>query len=165
MCRCNVHIVCDVPGHHINGDRLYYSISAPNKAKRDLYQAFDSVFWVYNKRLLRIKEFNADQEFAFESDTLLDLGIDLVPVPIGKHEPHIERTIRTLKERYRSLFHKLPFNMMPKIMVVKAAQECARWVNSFPVKGGYPGMSPMTLTTGVELDFDVHCKYGFGSYV
>ena len=76
--------------------------------------------------MLRIKEFNADQEFAFASDTLLDLGIDLVLIPTRKPEPHIERTIRILKERYRSLFHKLPSSIMPKIMAVKAAQECAR---------------------------------------
>ena len=57
----------------------------PTRQKKDLYQALDTVFRVYNKASLEIGGIHADQEFKFTKDILTDLGIELIPVPAGKH--------------------------------------------------------------------------------
>ena len=137
----------------------------PTRQKKDLYSALDSVLRLYNKQSLKIKEITADQEFKFAKDVLTNMDINFVPVLAGKHQPHVERTIRTLKEHYRSMYHQLPFKSMPRLMIVKGAQECARWLNSFPSEHGYQNISPRTLITGVELDYRIHCQHSFGSYV
>ena len=63
------------------------------------------------------------------------------------------------------MYQSLPFEPMPRLMIVKATQECARWLNSFPSKNGYQNISPRALITGVELDYKIQCKHSFGSYV
>ena len=108
---------------------------------------------------------HADQEFMFAKDLFKDLGIDLIPVPAGKHQLQIKWTICTLKERYRAMYQSLPFKVMPRLMIVKATQEYAKWLNLFPSKNGYQNISSRALITGVELDYKIHCKYSFGSYV
>ena len=58
-----------------------------------------------NKRKLNIGEIHTDQEFKFAQNVLTDLDIKLVPVPAGKHQPHVKRTTWTLKECYRAMYH------------------------------------------------------------
>ena len=53
-----------------------------------------------------------------------------------EHVPDIERTIRTIKERFRCQYARMPFKRIPILMVEKLAQECAKWRNLFPPKGG-----------------------------
>ena len=95
----------------------------PTRQNKDLYTALDTVFRVYNKRSLKISEMHADQEFIFVKDLLTDLGIDLIPVPAGKHQPHLKWTIRTLKERYHAMYQSLPFKAMPQLIIIKASQQ------------------------------------------
>ena len=63
------------------------------------------------------------------------------------------------------MYHQLPFKSMPRLMIVKGVQECARWLNSFPSEYGYQNISLRTLIIGVELDYRIHCRHSFGSYV
>ena len=84
----------------------------PTRQKKDLYTALDTVFRVYNKRSLKISEIHVDQEFMFAKNLLTDLSIDLLPVPASKHQLHVKRTIRTLKERYCAIYQSLPFKAM-----------------------------------------------------
>ena len=96
----------------------------------------------------------------------IDNGIELAPVSAQQHVPDIEHAIHVIKERYRALYHNLPYKSIPKIMVKAAAQYVVKWLNMFPPKGGVSShYSPRAILTGRPLDYNLHCKYSFGSFV
>jgi hypothetical protein len=48
----------------------------------------------------------------------------------------IERKIRVIKERARGKISTLPYEMLPKLIIIKLMHFCLMWMNSFPVKLG-----------------------------
>ncbi len=48
----------------------------------------------------------------------------------------IERNIRFLKEKVRSLRHSLPFKRIPALMLIRMVMHTVLFMNSFPRKGG-----------------------------
>ena len=73
--------------------------------------------------LYKIAEFNivaihCDQEF---KSTLQDFAnqhnITLLNAPSQSHIPRAERNIRMIKERVRSLFHTVPYRVIPKTIL------------------------------------------------
>jgi hypothetical protein len=94
------------------------------------------------------------------------LGITLNGVARDEHVPEIERYIRTVKERTRCLFHTLPFELLPKRMTVEMVYTSIFWLNAFPPSDGISEeYGPRAIITGADLDWNVHCKLEFGSYV
>ena len=84
----------------------------------------------------------------------------------GEHVPEIERFIRTLKERCRAQWSRLPYkNNMPKIIVIELVKNCVMWINSFPSDNGISCIySPRTIMSGIKMDYNKHCKLPFGEY-
>ena len=84
----------------------------------------------------------------------------------GDHVPEAERNNRTIKERFRTAFHRLPFKAMPRIMIRFLAMECTNKLNLFPVKGGISDyFSPRAILNQRGLDYEKECKIPFGTYV
>ena len=50
-------------------------------------------------------------------------------------------------------------------MVKELGKYVVLWLNAFPTKGGLPSITPRELMTGVQLDYNQHCKLAFGTYV
>ena len=52
-------------------------------------------------------------------------------------------------------------------MVIELVYLCAFWINVFPtgLKTIHPTMSPRSILTGLEVDFNYHCKLEFREYV
>ena len=46
-----------------------------------------------------------------------------------------QRAIRVVKERYRALWHRLPYKAIPRIMIKIGVMEMVRWPSAFPPKG------------------------------
>ncbi len=83
-----------------------------------------------------------------------------------EHVPDIECTIQTIKERFRCQYTRLPYGRIPIIMVDVLVQECAKWLNIFPPKGGISKYYlPMSILNGKQLDYEKHCKIPCGTYV
>jgi hypothetical protein len=53
-----------------------------------------------------------------------------------EHMGEIERKIRVIKERTRGTISTLPYEMLPKLIVIKLMHFCVMWMNSFTVKLG-----------------------------
>ncbi len=85
-----------------------------------------------------------DQEFASISDLVAGLPIirRLDWVAASQHCSLIERNIRFLKEKIRSLRHSVPFEQVPGIMVVRMVLHVVKFVNGFPRRGG-PNCIPL----------------------
>jgi hypothetical protein len=84
----------------------------------------------------------------------------------NEHVPDIERSIRVIKERIRSTYHRLLYDRLPKIMVKIVVSESAKKLNFFPAKGGVSlYYSPRMILHCRNMDYNKHCKYAFGTYV
>ncbi len=49
-----------------------------------------------------------------------------------EHVPEVERYIRIVKNRVRSTYSMLPFQRLPRIVVVHLAKNAVFWFNSLP---------------------------------
>ena len=102
------------------------AISIPNRTEKELFIAIDKILRQYNNAGFTIKTIHADREFKplFEqvSD---DLHVTMNYLPAQAHVPEAEQNIRTLKERIRVGFFRLPYKAIPSIMIDRLVLESA----------------------------------------
>jgi hypothetical protein len=83
----------------------------------------------------------------------------------GEHAPVIERYIRVVKERCRCYHAMLPFDDIPRIVVIHLLKTVMFYINAFVWKKGVsPFLSPMTILEGVVLETNLHFQVIFGEY-
>ena len=131
-----------------------------------IFKAFKSIFQYYLQHGFQITGVTGDGKFA-------PLQADMVELPgaprlnlasANEHEPFVERRIRVINERIRSIRHSLPFRAIPKTMTTYMVFYVVKLLNYFPAKGGISDQySPKAILSG-KL---VHIKYytmPFGTY-
>ena len=69
-------------------------------------------------------------------DTFKDIDIKMNYVVSQEHVPGIGRAIRTIKGTIISLYHLLPYNSIPKVMIRYILKDVVKCLNMFPTKGG-----------------------------
>ena len=74
----------------------------------------------------------ADNEFNSKVYKQLVLSATLHICAKGEHVPIIEISIRTVKERARSVFQGTPFDRLPKLMTTSLLEGVERWLSIFP---------------------------------
>ena len=78
----------------------------------------------------------------------------------------LERNIRTIKERDRSLFHNLPYCGIPKIIMKYLLMQTAATLNYFPARYGLSQYyNPRMILQQKHLNFETHYKHYTGEYV
>lgn len=83
-----------------------------------------------------------------------------------EHVPDIERMIRVIKERARCYFTMLPYQRLPKMMIIHLIITVVFYINAFVWKHGVSQiLSPITIVEGVVLDFNLHFHVIFGEYI
>jgi hypothetical protein len=84
----------------------------------------------------------------------MGLGISMNVTGRDEHVPEVERYIRTLKERIRSVYNTLPFKTIPRNMLVELVKYANFWLNSFPKEDGiFKTLSPRTMVTGQLINY------------
>ena len=139
-----------------------------NQKTDTIFKAIKRVHQTYCKRGFRITNFLLDGQFDKDGlgDELAGIGITLNTVAANEHVPEIERHIRTIKERTRSVVTMLPFQRFPARITIELIYYCVFWLNSFPAEGGISDtMSPRSIIVGSVVDYTNHCKIEFGTYV
>ena len=139
-----------------------------NRHIETIFSATKRVHQHYLKRGFKITSLLMDGEFDIEGyrGDLSTIGITLNAVAANEHVPEIERHIRVIKERARSVVNMLPFEAIPARMIVELIYYCCFWLNSFPAKGGISAtMSPRAIVVGSTIDYNNHVKLEFGQYV
>jgi hypothetical protein len=92
-------------------------------------------------------------------------GITLNTTAAQEHVGEIKRIIRVIKERARGTISVLPYEILPKLMIIELMHFCVMWLNSFPVKSGMSEKnSPHKLVLRHKLDAKLHCKSPFMAY-
>jgi hypothetical protein len=119
---------------------------------------------LYAVRGFHVKYILVDIQFkAIKDRGLLDAIVNVVGK--GEHAPMIERFIRVIKERCRCYYAMLPFDNIPRIVIIHLLKTVMFYINAFVWKKGVsPFLSPMTILEGVVLDYNHHFQVIFGEY-
>jgi len=82
----------------------------------------------------------------------------------NEHEPFVERRIRVVKERVRSLRYTLPFKTLPKNLLTHMVFFVVKLLNYFPAKGGVSDhYSPKAIMSGEVISYKQY-SMPFGTY-
>ena len=139
-----------------------------NKKTESIFQAIKHVHQTYTKRGFKVKTFMLDGEFDKDglNGEVAGLGCNMNAVAREEHVPEIERNIRTIKDRSRSVVTMLPFQRIPARIIIELIHYCVFWLNSFPRKNGISNvLSPRAIVVGAKINYHSHCKLEFGTYV
>ena len=137
-----------------------------NQQGETIFNGIRAIHQIYLQRGFQIRNAFMDGQFEPLRGNLAELGILLNTASNDEHVPEIERQIRTVKERTRAIYCTLPFNKMPRRLIIEMVYAANYWINMFPRKGGISKtLSPRALLTGQSWSYTMHCKLEFGDYV
>jgi len=122
---------------------------------------------LYNRAGVQISDLMCDGQFLSYQNTFEDepLQMPMSVPPASAHVPMAERNNRVIQERARALYHRLPYRVMPRIMIRYLVMLVTSQLNWFPVKDGISDyFSPHTIIKRFAIDYKA-CKIPFGSYV
>jgi hypothetical protein len=123
-----------------------------NKSDAIYVAAIKRMDSIYKLRGFKITTMYADRAFEHCKEELALLGIDLICCDANAHVHFIERCIRFIKERIRGVRSMLPFNKIPKRLMMELIYTIVQLVNAVKRKGGvHPTMSPRQIITGKKL--------------
>ncbi len=92
----------------------------PMKTKQhdEYYRALDQILRHYNQAGFVIQTIHCDGEFRGMMEKVDDdLDVKMNFTNAQDHVPEAERNNRTIKERIRAAFHRLPYKAIPRIMI------------------------------------------------
>ena len=139
----------------------------PSITAKDYRSAIDTIFRLYNSAKFQIKIIKADRAFKPIMNPIKDdLDIEMNYTAAQEHVPEAERNHRTIQERFRAHYYRLPFKTIPKIMIKYLVMEVTKKINFFPPKGGVSEyFSPRMILHHTTLNYLKHFKYEFGEYI
>jgi hypothetical protein len=134
---------------------------------KEYYRALDQILRHYNQAGFVITQIHCNGEFRSMMDKVKDdLDVNMNFTNAQDHVPEAERDNRTIKERIRAVYHRLPYKALPRIMLRYLAVTQANQLNLFPVKGGVSTYyRPCMILNQENLDYAKHCSVPFGAYV
>jgi hypothetical protein len=138
-----------------------------DRTVKTIFKAYEEIHKFYLNRGFHITTLLVDGEFAPLQVLIQSMtgGPRVNLTSASEHVPEIERRIRVVKERSRSLRHSLPFNRIPKLMTIHMVFIAVKLLNHFPPKGGISDtVSPKTIMTGETLDYKKHLSLQLGQY-
>ena len=147
-------------------DPLEYVKVTRLKAKDEwtLWRALEEHINYPNRFGLEVVKVRVDGESALASEfcqrklgNLLDTGGASISVPM------VERKIRTVKERIRSVINTLPYHLTEKLeeWLVRGS---IYTINLVPTRNSYEFASPREKLHGCIIDAKMDLKHGFGDY-
>ena len=138
-----------------------------SRSGEEYLRALQLIMRHYNKGGFFIQLIHCDGEYKQLIEPVQDkLNATMNFANPGDHVPEAERNNRTIKERIRAAFHRLPYKAMPRVMIRYLSMECTSKLNIFPAKGGIsPYYSPRILLNQQTLDYKKECQVPFGAYV
>jgi hypothetical protein len=98
--------------------RFRSAIPIENCTHEEYYRVLDMVLRLYNSAGFRIKTIHCNVEFrAMMEKVKDDLGIRMNFTNALDHVPEVERNNRTIKERVRAAYHRLPYKALPRQLI------------------------------------------------
>jgi hypothetical protein len=132
-----------------------------------IFKAFKEMYQYYLQRGFHIKTVHADGDFAPLKPLIESMpgGPMVNLVSANEHVPQIERRIRLVKERWQATRHSLPFETVPKLVMIHIVLNVVKLLNFFPTKGSVSDtLSPNTIMLVETLGFKKHLSLQIGQY-
>jgi hypothetical protein len=152
---------------HTKSSKLNFLTSqiCTSRSTGQILKVLDTVKQTYEARGFEITAVHGDNEFDIKALKTFLLPAILHIYGKDEHVGAIERSVRTIKERCRTMTHSMPYKRIPKIMVI-ALVECATlWLNAFPSSNGVSEtMSPSCIVQGRPNPDMNHKRIVHGSY-
>jgi len=159
---------------YIHGMSFFHTISKHYKFRtvefinahttKNMLDCLQNVINTYNARELTVDHVHGDSEFLPLSPSILPTRLHACGK--GDHVPTVERSIRTVKERCRSVVQGLPYTHYTKLMVKSLVYFVIARLNAFPCSPGIHFMHcPLTLVTGTHPPTFQQMELEFGQYV
>ena len=177
LIRSQQDITLCIDGMKVNGlwflttisRNLYYRTAQYVKHQTiEIYkQVLSEVIQIYNNAGMKVSRIHADNEFCPLLDPIRqELDVHMVYANPQSHVPESECNNRTIKERVRAAYHRLPYKQLTRTMTKILVMEQTKKLNFFPNKHGVSKYySPRMIVHQQALEYHKHCKYAFGTYV
>jgi hypothetical protein len=101
----------------------------------EYYRALDQIPRHYNRAGFVVRTIHCDGEFRGMMEKVDDLDVDMNFTNAQDHVPKAERNNRTIKERIRAAYHRLPYKAIPLIMINYLAMIQGKQTQSIPREG------------------------------
>ena len=154
----------------ISQDIYYRTAQYVQQRKAHIYEkCIQEIDDIYTNGGFQINEIHCDNEFrtsmnSFTKNHARQIKINYTSAK--EHVPRAERNNRTIQERIRATYHRLPYEHLPCILVKYLVSELARKLNFFPAKHGVSKhYSPRMILHQENLDYAQHGIHTFGEYV
>ena len=135
-----------------------------NRQVPTIRDSLRAVLQRYQRRGFRIQTILADDEFQPVAALMSEYAFNLCGA--DEHVPDVERYIRTTKDTIRSRYNELPFEYIPRSVLIRLAENAIFWQNAFPHEDSVsPDYSPRYLIEGRNIDYTKHVRLPFGAYV
>ena len=83
-----------------------------------------------------------------------------------EHVPEVERMIRIVKQRLRSVTSDFPFSPIAKMVLIHSVYHLIMMINAFPQDQGVTwGLLPRELVTGRTINYLRDCRATVGAYI
>ncbi len=128
----------------------------PDRSLDQIFKALKGIFYYFLQRGFHVTFITGDGKFAsLEQFTNLLMGAPRLNLTsANNHKPFIERRICVVKERVWSIRHSVPFQKIPKIIMMHMVFYAVKLLNYFPAKGGVSEIyGPKTIMSGKIIDF------------
>ena len=139
-----------------------------NRKVETTFKAFKEIYSYYINRGFHITTLHAYGEFSPLQAMVYEHmpGGPMINLTIAnEHLPYIERQIRVVKERTRSVRHRLTFNKTTKLITIYIVFTVVMMLNYFPFKGGVSAiLSTNTINNGEKLHYKRHLGINIGQY-
>ena len=95
------------------------------RTKSQLFECIKNVVVIYTQRGFKINHALLDGEFVPLRTDLLNMEIVANFATRNEHVPEIERQYCVIKERARACCYTLPFEVLPRLLLVEMINNCA----------------------------------------
>ena len=129
-------------------------------------KAVNQILTIAKSRQIWITHLITDNEGGVVGMTndLLNQGIQIAPTAAGEKAHRVERRIRFIKERVRSIIHGLPYNLTALLLIHCVAH--ATWcTNLHTASDSTSKLSPHEIFTGRRLSAKRDLRHSFGDFV
>jgi hypothetical protein len=141
-----------------------FTIKLPTKKRENVAEAFSKIFaalksWGHSPGTVR-----TDPEAVFKSITpdVNNIGYRMEHSGVGRHEKKVERFVRTLKERIRTVRHSLPYTL-PRKLTRHLVAAIVSTHNMTPSYRSAP-LTPQEIMTGIKPDMKKDLRAPFGTF-
>eukprot|EP00536_Pseudo-nitzschia_multiseries_P008840 jgi/Psemu1/21545/gm1.21545_g len=147
---------------------VHYGMSQAVRSTKtnDILPVIRDIINFYKKRSFRITTILMDGQFKPLTMSLAGKHIELNIASHNEHVPEAEHYNPTTKERFRCIFSTLPYNKVPKRMIVEMVRNATFYLNAFPWDDGVSNeLAPTTsIATGIAPDYSLHFQVAYGTY-